>query len=143
MELKIVIDKNAEEKVVVYARERTALVDEIESLVNNSRVDLIGYVNNEAVKLNINEIACFMAEDNKVFAFTDSGKYRLKCRLYQLEESLNGDFIKINQSCIANIKKISRFKATIGGALNVIFVNGYSDYVSRRNMKNVKKRMGL
>ncbi len=143
MELKIVIDENAQEQVVVYTHKISQLVNDIEELVNSSKADLIGFSDDEAVKLNINEIICFLTEDNKVFALTDSGKFKLKCRLYQLEENLNCNFIKINQSCIANIKKISRFKATIGGALNVIFVNGYSDYVSRRNIKNIKERFRL
>ena len=61
----------------------------------------------------------------------------------QLEEMLDDSFVKINQSCIANIKKIDRFKATVGGSLTVIFKNGHIDYVSRRNLKNVKERLGL
>ena len=78
-----------------------------------------------------------------MFALTEKGKYRLKSRLYQLEKNLNDNFVKINQSCIANIKKIEKFKASVGGALMVIFKNGYEDYVSRRNLKNVKERLGL
>ena len=52
-------------------------------------------------------------------------------------------FIKLNQSCIANKNKIKKFESTIGGALKVIFKNGYIDYISRRELKNVKERMGL
>lgn len=85
----------------------------------------------------------FFTEDNKVFALTENEKYRLKSRLYQLEENLNDNFVKINQSCIANIKSIDKFKATVGGSLTVIFKNGYVDFVSRRNLKNVKERLGL
>ncbi len=143
MELEIVINENQEEKIVIYAKERSALIDEIEQLVNSASIDLIGFDDGGAVKLNINEIVCFFTQDNKVFALTEKEKFKLRCRLYQLEEVLGDNFIKINQSCIANIKKISRFKATLGGAINVIFVNGYSDYVSRRNMKSVKERLGL
>lgn len=143
MELKIVINKECEEKVIVYAHEKTRLVTEIEELINSNSVDLIGYGNNTAVKLNLNDIICFCVEDNKVYAVTEKEKLRLKCRLYQLEENLNGNFVKINQSCIANIKKIDRFTASVGGALTVIFKNGYRDYVSRRNVKTVKERLEL
>ena len=52
-------------------------------------------------------------------------------------------FIKINQSCLANKTKIKRFETTIGGALKVVFKNGYIDFISRRELKNVKNRMGL
>ncbi len=142
MKLQIVIEKNRDEEILIYAHEKTPLICEIEELVNNNSFDLTGYTENEIVKLNLNDIYCFITEDNKVYALTEIGKYRLKTRLYQLEDNLN-NFVKINQSCIANIKKIDRFKATVGGSLTVVFKNGYVDFVSRRNLKNVKERLGL
>ena len=143
MKLRIVIDPNRDEEIIIYAHEKSHLVCEIEELVKNHSVDLIGYTENETVKLDLNDIYCFYIEDNKVIALTENEKYRLKSRLYQLEENLSDNFVKINQSCIANIKKIDRFKATVGGSLTVVFKNGYVDFVSRRNLKNVKERLGL
>lgn len=143
MKLQIVIDKNRDEEIFIYAHEKTPLICEIEELVNNNFVDLTGYTGNETVKLNLNDVYCFITEDNKVYALTENNKYRVKIRLYQLEENLNNNFVKINQSCIANIKKIDRFKATVGGSLTVIFKNGFVDFVSRRNQKNVKERLGF
>ena len=83
------------------------------------------------------------AEDNKVFVLTQNEKLQLKCRLYQVEGELPEHFVKINQSCIANIKMIQRFDASYSGTLKVFFKNGHSDYVSRRRMKIVRERMGL
>ena len=143
MKLQIVIDPNRDEEIIIYAHKKTPLLCEIEELVKSHSVDLIGYTENEKVKLNLNDIYCFFTEDNKIYALTENEKYRLKSRLYQLEEILNDNFVKINQSCIANIKKIDRFKATVGGSLMVIFKNGHTDFVSRRNLKNVKERLGL
>ncbi len=143
MKLQIVINPNRDEEILIYAHEKSPLICEIEELVKNNSVDLIGYTENETVKLNLNDVYCFFTENNKVYALTEKEKYRLKSRLYQLEENLNNNFVKINQSCIANIKKIDRFKATVGGSLTVIFKNGYVDFVSRRNLKNVKERLGL
>ena len=57
--------------------------------------------------------------------------------------TLGTDFIKINQSCIANIRQIQRFDTSFSGTLRVIFKNGYTDYVSRRQLKAVKERLGL
>ncbi len=143
MKLRIVIDKNRDEEILIYAHEKTELICEIEQLVNNDSFDLTGYGETETIKLNLNEIYCFITEDSKVYALTEKGKYRVKSRLYQIEGNLNDNFVKINQSCIANIKKIDKFKASVGGALTVVFKNGYVDFVSRRNLKNVKERLGL
>jgi DNA-binding LytR/AlgR family response regulator len=70
-------------------------------------------------------------------------KLLVKLRLYQLEERLDKCFIKINQSCIANVRQISKVEATFSGALSVVFKNGYRDYISRRNLKKVKERLGV
>ncbi len=137
------IEKTDEEKVLIYANERTKIVDEIESLISLTNVDLTGTFNDEIIKIDINEVSCFISENNKVFALINDKKYQIKQRLYQIEEMNLKSFIKINQSCLANKKKIKKFESTIGGSLRVVFKNGYIDYISRRELKNVKERMGL
>ena len=67
----------------------------------------------------------------------------LLLRLWQLEELLGEEFLKINQSCLANVSRIKRFRASFGGSLLVSFACGYEDYVSRRQLKQVKERMGM
>ena len=137
------IDPKEEEKVLIYAKERTKLVDEIEALAISSSVDITGIYNEEIIKINVNDVSCFISENNKVFALIGDKKYQIKHRLYQIEELNLNTFIKLNQSCLANKTKIKKFESTIGGALKVIFKNGYIDYISRRELKNVKQRMGL
>lgn len=143
MKFRLIIDKNREEEVVVYSHKETRLTDEIKSIVENDARELVGYIEREAYKLSLSEIHCFFAEDNNVYAVTEKGKLRVKFRLYQLEEMLGNDFIKINQSCIVNIREIKKFDSSLGGMLKVVLKNGYSDYVSRRNIKNVKERLGV
>ncbi len=143
MECKVFIDKNHDEEVIVYSHQRNALVEQIESLVNVQEVEIIGYKEQETVRLDLSEIFCFICEDNKVYALTEKEKYKIKLRLYQLEEKLPQNFVKLNQSCIGNLKKIARFKASFGGSLSVEFKNGYDDYVSRRQLKIVKERFGF
>lgn len=143
MKFSFFIDKNREEEVIVYAHEKTKLIDKIEALIAEDDFELTGYLDREAVKLDLADICCFTIENNKIYAVTGKEKYLLKTRLYQLEEKLSDNFIKINQSCIANIRKIRKFDASFSGTLTVVFKNGYKDYVSRRNVKKVKERLGL
>ena len=137
------IKENEEERVLIYAHDRTRLVEDIESLVLSSEIDLTGSYDSEIIKIDINDVVCFISDNNKVFALIGDKKYQIKYRLYQLEELKLNMFIKINQSCLANKTKIKKFETTIGGALKIIFKNGYVDFISRRELKNVKKRMGL
>ena len=143
MKCTLIITDQQEEEVVVYARERTKLVDDIERLIKDSAFELIGYNGDEAVNFSADEVSCFTVEDGKVYAIADSEKLRLKCRLYQLEDTLSKDFVKINQSCIANIRKIARVDTSLSGTLLIKFKNGHKDYVSRRQLKAVKERFGL
>ena len=143
MKLRIVIDPNRDEEIIIYAHEKSPLVCEVEELVKNYSVDLIGYTENETVKLNLNDVYCFFTEDNKVYAMLEKEKWNLKQRLYALEGMLGGDFVKINQSCIANVRMIEKFDVSFGGGLLVIFKNGHRDYVSRRQMKAVKEKIGI
>ncbi len=142
MKITVNIDENCEEEVIIYAHEETELVTAISQLVENSALVLIGYKEREMFRLSPLDIFCFTVEDDKVFALTEDDKFQLRCRLYKLT-NLPSQFIKINQSCIANLDKIERFDASISGSLQVRFKNGHSDYVSRRNLKNVKERLGL
>lgn len=143
MKCKVFIDENHEEEVLVYAHKINALTEQIEKLVNFQEIEIIGYKEQEIVKLDLSEILCFICEDKKVYALTERGKFKMKLRLYQLEDKLPQNFVKLNQSCIGNISKIKKFAASFGGSLSVEFKNGYTDYVSRRQLKYVKERFGF
>ena len=142
MKITIITDKTKDEEIIIRVHEKNELVEKIEKLVNETSDGFIGYKENEAMMLDINDINCFITENNKVFAMTDE-KLLIKERLYKVEEKLSENFIKINQSCLANIKKIVKVQATFSGSLSVVFRNGYTDYISRRNLKNVKERLGV
>lgn len=139
----IIIDKDREEELTIIAHEKNKLVEEIERLMESSSLEIIGYANENIKKLTPMEIYCFNIENGKIVAYTEFEKFFVKKRIYELEELLSCDFVKINQSCIVNIKKISHFSASFGGALMITLKNGYRDYVSRRQVKAVKERVGI
>lgn len=85
----------------------------------------------------------FYTKNKKVFIITQNAEYLIKERLYQIEEIIDDNFIKINQGCLINISKILKFDSSIIGTLKVILINGFEDYISRRELKNVKRRIGL
>ena len=142
MDFKLIIDKEHKEEVIVYAKAETQLVNSIKELVLNE-TQLVAFKGDEIIKISPNDVYCFTIEKNKLYAVMENEKLQIKKRLYQIEESLGNTFVKINQSSIANIKKIDRFSVSIGGALMVKFKNGYRDFVSRRQAKFVKERMGI
>lgn len=145
LKCEIITDASHEEGVFIYAKENDSDAEKIRAFIEGlSERRLMGYAEGEARVLSPDEVYCFTVEDGRVYALTDCERYQIKDRLYKIEEMLDGgDFIKLNQSCIANIKMIESFDASIGGALRVRLKNGYRDYISRRQIKAVKERLGL
>ncbi len=143
MKCTVILDKTREEEIIIYAHQKNDTIYEIERMVQEQPLQMIGFLNDEIIRLEVDDIYCFTVEGGKLYAIGEKEKYLIKARLYSIEEILDKSFIKINQSSIANIKKIEKFDASISGTLKVIFKNGHTDYVSRRNIKNVKERLGL
>ncbi len=143
MKCTTIIDKAREEEVLIYAHERTPLVDEIQALATGNTTTLMAYGEGSIRPLIPDDIHAVIVENGKVYALTGDGKYDLRHRLYEVESLLDRSFVKINQSCIGNMSHIARFDVSLGGALMVTFQNGYKDYVSRRQLKIVKERMGI
>lgn len=143
MKYKLIIDETKDEELIITCHHKREVFDQIEQLITNMDAQLIGYENEDIVILNYDDVVCFVSDNNKVFALVEKHKYLIKKRLYQIEEQLDLNYVRINQSCIANIKQISKFSASFNGFLQVHFKNGYSDYVSRRELKNVKERIGI
>lgn len=143
MKCTVIIGQGHKEGVFIYADKRTEEVDRIEKMLEEVTKELVGYKGDEIYSINPLDVFCFTVEEGRVYAHSDKGRLRMKCRLYTLEQDLNSSFVKINQSCIANVRKIEKFRASFSGTLMVEFKNGYKDYVSRRQMKIVKERLGI
>ncbi len=143
MNYKIEINETQNEDIVILAKSKTAVLGKIEELLSAEAETVIGYGKNEALRLKSTEIYCFFIKDGKVLAQTRHGQLCIKERLYQLEEIFSKSFIKINQSCLINSQEIKSFSSSIGGTLFVTLKNGYKDYVARRQLKQVKERLGI
>ena len=143
MKCRVIIDASKDEEVIICVRQRTALSDDIENYIASRSSEITAFDDTGAVKLNLSEVLAFCVEENRVYAITENQKLKIKQRLYAVEERLSENFVRINQSCIVNLNRIARFDASISGTLSVIMKNGYKDYVSRRQLKAVKERMGL
>ena len=143
MKFRLIIDKSKEEEIVVTAHERSSLTDKIELLIMQyDGADKIpAFLDDEMKLLKFTQIECIAVIDGKTFAIDSEGnQYRLKMRLYELEEKLPSYFIRINKSAIANEKRIEKFCSTYTGAINVLFKCGYSEFVSRRCFAEIKRR---
>lgn len=143
MDFRLIVDQEKKEEVVATVHERSALTDQIEMLVmQHAGTDRIpAYTEDDIKMLSFSEIECIMILDGKTYAVDTVGtKYRLKQRLYELEEMLPACFIRINKSALANETRLERFAVTFSGAVDAVFRSGYREYVSRRCFAVIKRR---
>lgn len=143
MKYRILYDSSQDYDFTVIAKEDSEVLRRIEGILTERQSEILGYSNGESVILEKHEIYAFITEGGRVYAITEKARYAVRERLYKLEEELSDVFVKINQSCLVNVKKIKSFGTSIGASLTVTLKNGYKDYVSRRQIKHVKERFGL
>ena len=143
MKFKLILDQSQDETVVATVHARSALTDEIESLVlryaGSDRV--AAYTEDSMTMLPFADMECITVQDGKTYAIGHGGeRYRLKLRLYELEAMLPASFIRINKSALANEAHLARFTASFNGAVDAVFRCGYREYVSRRCFAEIKRR---
>lgn len=143
MKFKLIIDKNQEEQIVATVHDRSALTDRIEALVlQESGADRItAYSEDDVRLLHFADIACITIEGGKTWAIDRKGqRWRLKQRLYELEEILPSSFLRLSKSALGNEAQLERFRASFSGAVDAIFKCGHREYVSRRCFAQIKRR---
>ena len=143
MKYELIIDRDAQESVIVTARAPSALTQKIEDLVRTySGMDsILGSREDELRRLLFSDIECITILDRKVLAIDRTGKeYRIQERLRDLEQLLPSYFIRINKSTLANEHRIARFDAGFSGSVDAVFQCGYREYVSRRCFAQIRRR---
>lgn len=140
MDIEVIIDnKYSNPKVTIYTDKMS---DEISSVINiiknenNSKI--YGFLDNELYFINFKDVFLLYSENGKVYAKTSKNSYLLKFRLYQLEEMLDKNFIRISNSEIINIKKVKNLDFAMIGTIKINFINGTYTYASRRFIKKIK-----
>ncbi len=143
MRFRLIIDRTKEEEVVVTAHEKSALTGRIEQLVLDHAGSgrIAAYTEDETKLLSFSRIECITVLDGKTWAVDVRGeRFRLRQRLYELEEMLPACFIRINKSALANEDRLDRFETSFNGAVDAVFKCGYREYVSRRCFAAIRRR---
>ena len=144
MKLELNIDEKVKETLVVVSANK--IDKEVQNLINYieySSEYLIGIVEDKASIIDIDEIIRVYIEDRKTFVVTLKDTYVVKKKLYEVENMVTRNFIKISQSEIANIKFIKNLDFSNTGTIVVKYKNSDISYVSRRMIKEFKLKLGI
>jgi len=144
MKLELNIDEKVKETLVVVSANK--IDKEVQNLINYieySSEYLIGIVENKVSIIDIDEIIRVYIEDRKTFVVTLKDTYVVKKKLYEVENMVTRNFVKISQSEIANIKFIKNLDFSNTGTIVIKYKNSDISYVSRRMIKEFKLKLGI
>jgi len=137
-------DGSAEDEVIVRCSRVDANVQKLqEFLINLSAPKLIFYKGSEEYYLPLEEIIFFATEGEQVFAHTGNDAFKVKHRLYELEELLPRFFTRVSKGTIVNTKQIYAIDRNLTSASRVSFSSTHKHiYVSRHYYRMLKEKMG-
>lgn len=101
--------------------------------------NLVAYQDKEAVSIRCGDVIRIFSANKMVYLETADGQYRIKERLYEMEEKLDKTrFVRISNSEIVNLRKIQRMDTSITGTIKMYLQNDIETYVSRRYVGKIK-----
>ena len=97
----------------------------------------------DIVLLDFEDIFMIKVENKQTKVYSNTEEYSIKKPLYQIEEILNSDFIRISKSTIVNLRKVKRVPPSLRGMMFIELNNDLKDNISRKYLADFKKALGL
>lgn len=145
MKVKLELDPDQKEtEITIHAGQ---LTPEIERIYQQLQMDsdhpdqIEGMMDNTSYYLSINDILFFETDAKQVMAHTTRNAYCVKYKLYELENLLGGQFMRISKSTILNLDQIYAITKSISNC-QIKFHDSYKTvYVSRRYYRDLNDRL--
>jgi DNA-binding LytR/AlgR family response regulator len=142
--MKIFLDidpSNEETSVTIHCKELTPTIQEILEYFKKKETHLIVGKAGESLHLiKPEDVHYFRTEGDAVTATTSEGVFKIKEKLYELENALPSHrFIRISKSVVANLYEMSHFEPSFSGTFCVHFKSGVKEYVSRHYIGRIKE----
>ena len=80
-------------------------------------------------------------EDKQTKVYGEKQGYIIKKPLYQIEETLDHNFVRLSKTTIVNLRKIKRVTPSLKGMMFIELNNGLKDNISRKYLADFKKAL--
>ena len=97
----------------------------------------------DIVLLDFEDIFMIRVEEKQTKVYTDDKDYLVKKPLYQIEENLDSNFVRVSKSTIVNLRKIKRVAPSLRGMMFIELKNGLKDNISRKYLSDFKEALDL
>lgn len=146
MKIRIEIDDSLKEvEVIIRSQEWTDEVQKLQAAISEIRKSgskFVFYKNETEYFLDLNTILFFETCESEMLAHTRDEIYKVRYRLYELEELLPGFFMRVSKSTILNTKCIHSISRSVSTPCLVQFQNTHKQvYVSRFYYKPLRNRL--
>ena len=146
MEIKINTNISSEFKEASSTINAPELTKEIQNLIqyashiNEMQNQIMASENNKIYFIDLERVICFFSKDKYNYVRVKEGTYKIKQKLYELENSLRKkDFIRISNSCLIHINQVECFDTSVLGTILVRLKDGTQETVSKRRVAQIMK----
>lgn len=134
------ISKQDEEHAVICCYEVSEDIKSIVKYIKTAGELLRAYDKDEIKHIALNDVYYVEAVDDKVFAYTKSDVYEIKCRLYEFAEQYEKKrFFRCSKSYVINLMKIESVQPYMNGRLSARLVNNEEIVISRQYVQLMKR----
>jgi len=136
-------DGKSEDEVVIHCGRVDENVQKLqEFILGLSSPRMTFYNDTEEIYLPLEEILFFETQGEQVYAHTSSEAFKVKHRLYELEEILPRYFTRVSKGTIVNTKHIYAISRNITSSSKISFLKTHKNiYVSRHYYKSLRDKM--
>ena len=101
------------------------------------------YKGSQEYYLPLEDILFFETDGEQVFAHSAGDAFKVKHRLYELEEMLPRPFVRVAKGTIVNTKQIYAINRNLAASSRISFPNTHKHiYVSRHYYRSLKTKLG-
>jgi DNA-binding LytR/AlgR family response regulator len=138
-----ITDGKSEDEVIIRCGRVDGTIQKLqEYILSLSAPKLTFHKGNQEYYLPLEDILFFETDGEQVFAHTVNDAFKVKHRLYELEEMLPRGFVRAAKGTIVNTGRIYAINRNLTSSSQIVFSGTHKHiYVSRHYYKSLKEKM--
>ena len=138
-------DGKTEDEIIIRCGRVDDRIQKIQEYIleqSSQNLSMTFYKQNEEFYFPLDDVLFFETEDEHLYAHTANDEYRIKYRLYELEEILPRHFVRASKSTIVNMTQVFSISRNLTASSLIQFKGSHKHvYVSRHYYKGLRQRL--
>ena len=138
-------DDSSEDEVLIRCGHVDDTIQKIHRFIleqSSQDLKMTFYKTNQEFYFPVNNVLFFETDGEHLYAHTASDDYRIKYRLYELDNILPRNFVRASKSTIVNVLQVYSITRNLTASSLIQFQNSHKHvYVSRYYYKDLRQRL--